>query len=136
MEEKMIRTLRSPEEKKHTSVAANIADTAIFIAFSAFFIFTVFAMRYVLYGNVYTPETTENIITENIPVGARALIKKGDVIYDTVTKRAIGTVDYVSPEGDRLRMSVTFIAKPRTDALRTRAVWFKYQVITDSSEDR
>ena len=113
--------------KNRTRAATFIADGAIFTVLAAAIALAVFAARYVLYGSAGGYEVTENIITESIPSGTRVLICEGDVIYDTVTKRAIGKVLSVAEDGERLRISLTLKAKPRTDALRTRLVWFKYQ---------
>lgn len=118
--------------KSRTRAAAFIIDGAIFAAIAACIALSVFAAQYVLYGRNYGCEIHENIVTESIPCEAMELISEGDVIYDTVTKRAIGSVLSVTKDGECLRMSLILKAKPRTDALRTRLVWFRYQKDTEA----
>ncbi len=88
--------------------------------------------KYVLYrdfdkgGELYilTESTNKEYIND---------LSVGDTLFDTLTKRKIGTADHVkaisSEESVQFIISVKANYTPKSKALRTERLWFKYEII-------
>ncbi len=70
------------------------------------------------------------IITEEVDKSMIDGISENDAIFDTVTKRKIGTVQMLKilEEKDKIRFLISTDAKyfPRSKSLRTKNLWFEY----------
>ena len=89
----------------------------------------IFFMEKILYPEEsYTGEI--KIRTELMPSELEAEIYEGQALYDTLTKRKIGTVSNfeVKRDGDKIYFLITaeLTAMPRGKSLRTRDLWFYF----------
>ncbi|MBR2650389.1 MAG: hypothetical protein IKD45_01895 [Clostridia bacterium] len=107
-----------------------VLDFAITVSLIAFLLLAVWLGGKLLYPEA-TAEKYTVIETERMPICHSGSIACGEAVYDTVTKRRIGTVtdirEYI--DGDRMyyRLTVRTSASPRSNALRTRDVWFYFK---------
>ena len=73
---------------------------------------------------------TVHIKTEVLPISYSGGIRVSDTVFDTLTKRKVGTVAELSEirEGDRIYFLITLdtVSAPRSAALRTQELWFEY----------
>ena len=85
------------------------------------------------------PDNTEEhytvIETEKMPLCHSGSIKCGQALFDTVTKRKVGTVTkvYEYIEKNRVYYRITLIGsvRPRSMAMRTQDIWFYFTDITE-----
>lgn len=89
----------------------------------------IFFMKKILYPEEsYTGEI--KIRTELMPSELETEIYEGQALYDTLTKRKIGTVSNfeVKRDGDKIYFLITaeLTAMPRGKSLRTRDLWFYF----------
>lgn len=72
------------------------------------------------------------IISEAIPMELEQRLAVGDVLYDTLTKRKVGTVTSLKTvyRDDCVRFVIKTDAAftPSSDALRTRELWFYVRI--------
>ena len=77
---------------------------------------------------------TITVITESIDSEYKQLINKGDTLYDSITKRKLGVIEWISEDyiGDgRIRFIIKFKSKyvPKSKSLRSKDIWFYYEPI-------
>ena len=74
--------------------------------------------------------------TELMPKALSYEISEGDAIFDTVTKRKIGTVEDAElfEKDDKIYfvISLKADASPKSDSLRTKSVWFKFSLMENA----
>jgi hypothetical protein len=104
-------------------------DFIISLLIVAATVFSVWGAKEILYGKKNEP-CRITIVTEPISKEITATVKLGDPIYDNLTKKQIGTVDFVSAtdlgEFFIYRISLMSANKPRGNSLRTKTLWFRY----------
>ncbi len=89
----------------------------------------IFAAAYFLFPN---SRKNENLVlkTELMPKSLAYSISEGDAVFDTITKRKIGNVEKLErfEKDDEIYfiISLKTNAPPKSDALRTKDVWFKF----------
>ena len=109
---------------------AVIIDFFILVSLAAVILGGIYLARLILYPGFDSPQL---IRLEVGPIDKiySASLEKGDLIYDTVTKRRIGYITDIERRevGEEVYVTLTAYAerKPRASALRTPKLWFEYR---------
>lgn len=111
-----------------------ITDLIIVLLILTVIILAFFIAKSILYTEKITDRRI-TVITETLPKELDGVIKTGDAIYDNLTKKRLGEIDYLLPfyDGCGIAYKISFISKfePRGDSLRTKSVWFKFSEVTE-----
>lgn len=90
---------------------------------------SIFAASFLLFPEE-KPSEKIKIRTEELPVSLSDTISVGEPLFDTLTKRKVGKIEEILKEesGGKISFVITFEAAfiPKSDALRTPQIWFKY----------
>jgi len=104
-------------------------DFIILSVIFAIFAFSIFFIRNILFDST-TSARTVIFKTEVIPVEKALPPNEGDILYDPITKRKVGRVKeaYATEYNGGISFIITadITAQPRTDALRTVGLWFRF----------
>ena len=94
-----------------------------------------FAGKFLLFRENSRPREL-TLISEAVPIDFEEKISQGDALYDTLTKREIGiikSIEWVYPEkGVRFIIKTDARFTPRSDAVRTKALWFRAAYAVES----
>ena len=124
-------------DTKSKQLLSNIIDFLIFTGIAL----TIFASGFFLKLLLYPERNTKSkfkIETEPLQLSHAKMIQAGDVIYDPITKRALGEIYEVEriDDGERVKLVISFLSedKPKGKSLRTKDVWFYYKEAGVSDE--
>ena len=102
--------------------------TFLFLAISS----AVFLVSGLLYPEEEHAEYLLKIKTLPMKEEFCSLINEGDELFDSITKRYIGRVIHTSRQGDAeeavMIIEISAIRNPRGHPLRSRQVWFEYEL--------
>ncbi len=98
------------------------------------FIFTgIFFIKKILFSDL-SSGSEFYVLTESLDKSFSDELKENDIIYDTLTKRKVGTAESVqilyADEQIQILMFVNADFIPKSNALRTKNLWFKYITVT------
>ena len=108
-----------------------LIDFMILTITFCFIICAVFFTKSVIFNDQNSPVTL-TVVTEPIDSEYKQLINKGDTLYDSITKRKLGIIEWISEDwidDGRIRFIIKFKSKyiPKSKSLRSKDIWFYYE---------
>lgn len=120
------------------SLSGVILDFFILLIIFSVVLFSIAFCRSLLFRETSHPSEL-TFITEAMPIAFEGKISEGDTVYDTLTKRKLGTISTVERiyTGGRVKFIITTSASftPRSDALRTKSLWFRVKLEKETSQN-
>ena len=123
---------RMKNKNRSRKIHGQLVDFIIYILLLTLIIGGILFLSRLLYGNT-SEQRVIRMETELIPDIHSGKLSEGDPVFDTVSKRMLGTVKDLFEErcGDniRYRFTVEAVSEPRGRALRTARLWFYFKEI-------
>ena len=121
--------MKNPIKSKH--LFSIFIDFAFMTFLSVFIIAIVFGTKILLFEELHESQRF-TVITEIMPKDFAYELNENDLIFDPISKRSLGKIDEfeIVEEKSGIRFIITFTsnAKPKSNALRTKNLWFEYSL--------
>ena len=123
--------------RRDGSLSGRIFDAFVLsVAILAIVLFVFIAKRILFREGGGTRELV--IVSEALPMELEGELAVGDVLYDTLTKRKVGTIKSLKPvycdECVRFVIKTDAAFTPSSDALRTSELWFYVRIVEEGAQ--